>query len=87
MTLRLVPELLDTIYLVSEFNKFLIIINAMMLEITNIQSTTAKKSRTIDNYFRFDCPSDNFKHCILLGISYENDVNLADHGIIMGPLN
>ena len=59
MTLRLVPEVLDAVDMVSGFNKFLSVIDAVMSELRDIQSIIAQKAIRIDNAVRFDCPSND----------------------------
>ncbi len=68
MTLRLVPEVLDAVDMVSGFDKFLRVINAVMSELRNIQSIIAQKAISIDNAVWLDCLSDDRNQCILLGI-------------------
>ena len=59
MTLRLVPEVLDTVNMVSGFYKFPRVINAVMSEFRDIQRVIAQKAIRIDNAVRFDCPSND----------------------------
>ena len=59
MTLRLVPEVLDAIDMVSGFNKLLRVIDAVMSELRDIQGIIAQKAIRIDNAVRFDCPSND----------------------------
>ena len=77
MTLRLVPEVLDAVDMVSGFNKFLSVIDAVMSELRDIQSIIAQKAIRIDNAVRFDCPSNDRNQCILLGIRDDDDSHLA----------
>ena len=55
MTLRLVPEVLDAVDMVSGFNKLLRVIDAVMSELRDIQSIITQKAISIDNAVRFDC--------------------------------
>ena len=68
MTLRLVPEVLDAVDMVSGFNKPLRVIDAVMSELRDIQSIITQKTIRIDNAVRFDRPSNDRNQCILLGI-------------------
>ncbi len=54
MTLRLVPEVLDAVDMVSGFNKLLRVIDAVMSELRDIQSIITQKAISIDNAVRFD---------------------------------
>ena len=77
MTLRLVPEVLDAVDMVSGFNKPLRVIDAVMSELRDIQSIITQKAIRIDNAVRFDRPSNDRNQCILLGIRDDDDVHLA----------
>ena len=77
MTLRLVPEVLDAVDMVSGFNKPLRVIDAVMSELRDIQSIITQKAIRIDNAVRFDRPSNDRNQRILLGIRDDNDVHLA----------
>ncbi len=77
MTLRLVPEVLDTVDMVSCFNKLLRVINAVMSEQKDIQGIIAQKATRIDNAVRFGCLSNDRNECILLGIRDDNDMHLT----------
>jgi hypothetical protein len=69
MMLRLVPEILDAVDIVSGFNKFLRVINAVMLELRNIQSIIAQKTIRIDNAVCLDCLSNDRNQCTFVGQS------------------
>ena len=77
MTLRLVPEVLDAVDMVSGFDKFLRVINAVMSELRDIQGVIAQKAISIDNAVWLDCLSNDRNQRILLGIRNDNDVHLA----------
>ncbi len=75
MMLRLVPEVLDVVDMVSGFDKFLRLINAVMSEVRKIQSNIAQKAISIDNAVWLDCLSNDRNQFILLGIRNNNDVD------------
>ena len=77
MTLRPVPEVLDTVDMVSGFYKFPRVINAVMSKLRDIQSIIAQKAISIDNAVWFDCLSNDPNQCILFGVRDDNDVDLA----------
>ena len=77
MTLRLVPEVLDAVDMVSGFNKLLRVIDAVMSELRDIQSIITQKAISIDNAVRFDRLSNDRNQRILLGIRDDDDVHLA----------
>ena len=77
MTLRLVPEVLDAVDMVSGFNKLLRVIDAVMSELRDIQSIITQKAISIDNADRFDHLTNDRNQCILLGIRDDDDVHLA----------
>jgi hypothetical protein len=59
ITLRLVPEVLDAVNMVSGVNKLLRVIDAVMSELRDIQGIIAQKAICIDNTIRFYCPSND----------------------------
>ena len=65
ITLCVGPKILDAIDMVSGFNKLLRVIDAVMLELRNIQRIIVQKAIRIDNAVRFDCPSNDRNECIL----------------------
>ncbi len=77
MTLRLVPEVLDPVDMVSGFDKFPRVINATMSEPGDIQSVITENAISIDNAVRLYCLSNDRKPCILPGVRNDNDVRLA----------
>ncbi len=54
MMLRMVPEVLDPVDMVSGFDKFLRVTNAVMSEPGDIQSIIAQKAINIDNAVSLD---------------------------------
>jgi hypothetical protein len=77
MTLRLFPEVLDTVDMVSGFNKLLRVIDAVMSELRDIQSIITQKAIITDNDVRFDRSSNDRNQSILLGIRDDDDVHFA----------
>ncbi len=77
MTLRLVPEFLDAVDMVSGFNKLLRETNAVMSELWDIQSIKSQKTISIDNAVWLDSLSNDWKPLILLSIRKDNDVELS----------
>jgi hypothetical protein len=77
MTLRLVPEVLDTVDMVSGLYKFLRVIKAVMSELRYIQSIIAQKAISIDNAAWLYCLSNDRNHCILFSIGDDIDGGLA----------
>ncbi len=77
MTIRLVPEVLDPVDMVSGFDKFLRVINALMSKTGDIRSIIAQKAISIDNAVWLDCLSNDRNQCILSGIRNDNDVDLT----------
>ena len=67
--LRLVPELLDSIDMVSGFNKLLRVIDTVMPEPGGIQSIIAQKDIRIDYVVWFNRPSNHRNQCIVFGRS------------------
>ncbi len=77
MTLGLVPEVLDSIDVISGFNKALGMIDTVMSELRNIQSVIAQKAIRVDNAIRFDCLPNDRNQGILLGIRNDDDMHLS----------
>jgi hypothetical protein len=75
MTLRLVPEVLDAVDMVSGFNKLLRVIDAVMSELRDFQSIITQKAISIDNAVRFDRSSNDHNQSILLGIRDDDHVH------------